>query len=224
MTNYLLPLSAVLIGGLIMALWKPSQLKSIKLLLAFSGAFLLSITVFELLPNVYQNQDAPIGYWIMGGMLLQLILEYMSKGAEHGHIHFDESTSFPWAVWFSLCLHSFIEGVPIHHQEHMVWGIFFHKLPIPMLLSFYLMKSNQHFLKSMLLFLLFALATPLGSYLTSQTKILSDSFTELSALVAGMFLHVSTTILFESSEGHSFNASKIGAIILGICIAGLLIH
>jgi hypothetical protein len=38
-------------------------------------------------------------------------------------------------------------------------------------------------------------------------------------MVIGVFLHISTTILFESSEGHKFNLNKILAIIVAITIA-----
>ena len=39
------------------------------------------------------------------------------------------------------------------------------------------------------------------------------------AIVIGIFLHISTTILFESSEGHKFSSQKILAIIVGSVIA-----
>jgi len=37
--------------------------------------------------------------------------------------------------------------------------------------------------------------------------------------VIGIFLHVSTTILFEASKNHSFNATKLAVVIAGILIA-----
>ena len=55
MNNYILPIAAVVLGGLSILIWKPKELRSVKQLLAFSGAFLLSITVLEMLPNVYKS-------------------------------------------------------------------------------------------------------------------------------------------------------------------------
>ena len=81
MNNYILPIAAVFLGGLSILIWKPKEICSIKLLLAFSGAFLLSITVLEMLPNVYQSNGVVVGYWVMGGIVLQLLLESISKGA-----------------------------------------------------------------------------------------------------------------------------------------------
>jgi hypothetical protein len=39
------------------------------------------------------------------------------------------------------------------------------------------------------------------------------------AVVIGIFLHISTTILFESSENHRFNLQKFVVIILGTLMA-----
>ena len=141
MNNYILPIAAVVFGGLSILIWKPKELRSVKLLLAFSGSFLLSITVLEMLPNVYQSHGVVVGYWVLGGLVLQLFLESISKGAEHGHIHINQSSSLPWAIWISLCFHSILEVIPMRYNEHMAVGVFLHKLPIAMLLSFF---SNNH--------------------------------------------------------------------------------
>jgi len=42
---------------------------------------------------------------------------------------------------------------------------------------------------------------------------------ELNAISIGIFLHVSTTILFESSKDHKFNLAKLSTIIAAIVIA-----
>ncbi|MGB3143837.1 MAG: ZIP family metal transporter, partial [Maribacter sp.] len=46
--------------------------------------------------------------------------------------------------------------------------------------------------------------------------------TYLNALVIGVFLHISTVILFESSEGHKFNLRKLLVIVFGVVIAYFL--
>ena len=51
--------------------------------------------------------------------------------------------------------------------------------------------------------------TPLGLYsghLFSQMAIYSN---EIMAIVIGIFLHISTTILFESSEDHKFEIKLV---------------
>jgi fucose permease len=46
------------------------------------------------------------------------------------------------------------------------------------------------------------------------------------AVVIGIFMHIATTILFESSESHRFNLAKGLAILLGIGlgVGSVLLH
>jgi hypothetical protein len=39
----------------------------------------------------------------------------------------------------------------------------------------------------------------------------------------GMFLHISTTIIFETSENHKFNLAKLTAILLGVGLSFCII-
>ena len=73
--NYLLPLLSVLLGYILALIIKPKDKTKLKLLLAFSGSFLLSITVMHLLPEVYENNNQSVGIYIMLGILFQIILE-----------------------------------------------------------------------------------------------------------------------------------------------------
>ena len=76
---YLLPFLAVMLSYGIMAFFSGLRLRSFRLLLAFSGAFLLSLTVFELLPEVYEAQMGKgIGLFILIGIVLQILLEFLS--------------------------------------------------------------------------------------------------------------------------------------------------
>ena len=221
MISYLLPLLAVVIGVTIALLTK--KLKSIytKLLLSFSGAFLLALTLFDLLPEVYHHIDAKLtGLYIMCGILLQIILEFFSKGAEHGHVHVhQEDNEFPWLLFISLCIHSFLEGFPIHQHNDMVYGVLIHKIPIAILITAFLLQSNYSKLQVVSFLVVFAAMTPLGTYISNHSSVMVNYVDVINAFVIGIFLHISTTILFESGEGHKFNLSKLLAICLGILIA-----
>ncbi|MFD2824723.1 ZIP family metal transporter [Lacinutrix iliipiscaria] len=220
MHNIILPILSVLLGFLIVVILKPSQRKNLKLLLAFSGAFLLSITVFSFLPEVYQSKNKSIGLFIMIGILLQIILEFFSKGAEHGHVHIDKSSSiFPWLLFVSLSIHSVLEGIPMHTHENLIYGIIIHKLPVAIILSTYFLASELPKIKIAFFLILFALMTPLGVILSQEFGFIEEYYFEISALVIGIFLHISTTILFESSEGHKFNITKLLIITSAIAIA-----
>ena len=218
---YLLPILAVAFGFAFVVLFNPTVKSNLKLLLAFSGAFLLSITVFELIPHLYeQNSGKMIGLFIMLGILLQIFLEFFSKGAEHGHVHVRKNnTVFPWVLFVSLSIHAILEGFPIHGNENLLYGIIIHKMPIAIILTSFFFASSLSNVKTIIFLTLFALMTPLGSYLSENVPFLTDYYTQISALVVGIFLHISTTILFESSEGHKFNFTKLIVIIAAVGIA-----
>ncbi|MGC1473295.1 MAG: ZIP family metal transporter [Psychroserpens sp.] len=224
MQSYLLPILAVGIGIGLAFLTKYKKSSYTKLLLSFSGAFLLALTLFDLLPEVYDHLEAKTtGLFIMSGILLQIILEFFSKGAEHGHIHIQKTDSaFPWMLFISLCLHSFLEGFPIHDHNDMVYGVLIHKIPIATLISAFLIQSNFTRTQIASFLLVFTIMTPLGTFISNASEISTDYIIRINAIVIGIFFHISTTILFESSEGHKFNLSKLIAIILGVGIAFII--
>lgn len=222
MLAILLPILAVLLGLTLALLFKPAVNNGIKLLLSFSGSFLLSVIIFEFLPEVYIEGYSNIGIFIMAGLLVQLLLEFGSKGAEHGHIHHKSGSDFPILLFISLCLHSIIEGFPLAENPELLYGVIVHKVPIAVIISAFLLSSQMSVLKIVIFLALFALMTPFGVLLISQLEFLENYTQQVNAFVVGVLLHVSTTILFESSKNHQFNASKFAVIIIGILIAYFL--
>ncbi len=221
--NYILPLLSVLLGYGIALLLKPKAKQNLKLLLAFSGSFLLSLTVMHLLPEVYESHDHSIGIFIMVGILFQIILEFFSKGAEHGHVHgHDKITQMPWLLFISLCLHALLEGFPVGHHHDLAIGIAIHHLPIAIILTTFFLNAELNKVALFFFMLAFAVMTPLGTFLSDGFPLLNDYYTEITAIVIGILFHISSTIIFESSEGHKFNIAKISMIILGIILAYFL--
>ncbi len=47
---------------------------------------------------------------------------------------------------------------------------------------------------------------------------LQHYFNRIMGIVIGIFLHISTTILFESTEDHKFNLKKLLVVLAGISI------
>lgn len=220
---YILPLLSVVIGLIISLFLKPNSSQAFQLLLSFSGAYLLSVTVFELLPEVYGSGGEGVGIFIMLGLLLQIVLEFVSKGVEHGHMHLDKNTNkFPLLLLISLSIHSLLEGFPLEHSDHLLHGVVIHKIPVAAILAAFLLNSNVGKPKALLFLAIFGIMTPLGSWLQANFTVLDEYGSYINAVVIGIFLHVSTTILFEASKNHSFNASKLGVIIFGILLAYLL--
>lgn len=225
---------SVIIGGLLVDLLKKSA--NIKLLLSFSGGFLLTIIFTHILPESYHEMKNT-GYFILVGFFLQLILEYFSKGAEHGHthVHKDVASHFPIAIFISLALHAFIEAIPLNHHhgvahhghDHnmmdLYWGVFLHKIPVAVALKTILDASGVTRVRGWIYMMIFALTAPMG--LLFGTWVLMAFDTSLSWLLAvaiGMFFHVSTTIIFESSEGHKVNVLKLIAIVAGFGVGFLI--
>lgn len=221
--NYLLPLLSVLIGYLIALLLKPKAKQNLKLLLAFSGSFLLSLTVMHLLPDVYESDSKSVGIFIMCGILFQIILEFFSKGAEHGHVHgHDKITQMPWLLFISLCIHALLEGFPVGRHHDLAYGIAIHHLPIAIILTTFFLNAQLNKAALFIFMVTFAVMTPLGTLVSDSFPILNQYYTQITAVVIGILFHISSTIIFESSEGHKFNIAKVSMIILGIVLASFL--
>ncbi|GGC95702.1 hypothetical protein GCM10011508_23630 [Flavobacterium lutivivi] len=222
--NYILPLLSVIFGYLIAVVIKPKSKANLKLLLAFSGSFLLSITVMNLLPEIYHSHQKAgrlnIGMFIMIGILFQIILEFFSKGAEHGHVHgHGKINSMPWLLFISLCVHAFLEGFPVGHHHDLAYGIAIHHLPIAIILTTFFLNAELNKTALFFFMIAFAFMTPLGTFVSDNVPYISQYYTEITAIVIGILFHISSTIIFESSEGHKFNIAKISMIILGILLA-----
>ena len=228
-------ISSVLLGGFIVDKFDSiNNHKTSKLFLAFSGGFLLSISFIDFIPHLYENSSNNIGYYILCGFMIQLVLEYFSKGIEHGHKQIEKTKIFPLAIFISLCLHSILEGIPlgtetlhtdIHHHhknsQNLFLGIVFHQVPVSIALMSILKSSNLSKSKSWIYLFCFAITTPLGMllglYLPESVFVFNESI--VLAIVVGIFLHISTTIIFETNENHKFNFIKLITILLGFLLA-----
>lgn len=203
--------------------------KNLKLILSFSGAYLFAISVLHLIPEIYSSHTENIGIFILIGFFAQILLEFFSEGIEHGHIHVHKHDHgkhiFPYAMMIGLSIHSFLEGMPLANlatdsHSPLLTGIIMHNIPIAMALMTMLLQSHISKQRAIMWLIVFALITPLGtftSYAIGENMIgnFSVYFDRIMAVVVGIFLHISTTILFESSENHRFNLFKFMVILLG---------
>ncbi len=204
----------------------------LKFITIFSGAFLFGLAFLHILPEIFSESTQPyqIGFWILGGFFIQLLLEFMSKGIEHGHAHL-HSAKMPFALLFALAVHAILETTPLHVGDHghshdhghnnLFWGIMLHKVPVSLVLAGLLseLKSSKNI--GLLLFIGFGLCGPIGYYAGQYIPLLQEFHVELLALVLGLLLHISTTILYESTSSHKFNGFKLLAVCVGFYIAYL---
>ena len=106
-----------------------------KRLLVLSAGFLIAVCVVEVFPQIYNSGNENIGLWVIIGVVLQMVLEGMTKGFEHGHLHYEKCNIPPIGLWVGMFIHAFIEGIPLvgmHLDSPYLLGILVHNLPIPL--------------------------------------------------------------------------------------------
>ncbi len=215
-------------GGMAVFLFRGDNRKMLKLILSFSGAFLFGITVLHLIPDAYHGNDNYVGVFILIGFLFQIVLEQFSEGIEHGHMHkpSHEHIAFPLGILVSLCIHAFLEGMPLAegNQNQLVYGIALHHVPAAFALATVLLANKQTKGKTIFFVVLFAIMAPAGYFFSDELSAggignLQKYYGRIMGIVIGIFLHISTTILFESSTDHKFNLRKMVAVLLGVGIA-----
>lgn len=199
------------------------------LLLAFSGSYLISVSVLHLLPEIYHGHNHNIGLVIMLGFLFQVTLDFFSKGIEHGHGHTEDFKKgiIPFSALAGLFLHAFFEGLPLggdwsNDDNHsFLIAIVFHKIPISIVLYFLLKELKIKSSMFWSLLILFALMAPFGGWMGTVLPMNEEFQNYTMAFVIGIFFHVSTTILYETSKDHKFNIIKLSVVVLGLALAYL---
>jgi zinc transporter ZupT len=220
--------------------------RQLPLLLAFGGAFLLGLCFLHLLPEAFAA-NGHAGLWVIGGFLVQIALEYLSKGMEHGHVH---GSRFGAVAFASLCLHAFIEAMPFgldevasaahdhshdhaghhHHHDHggggrsLLFGIGLHKLPVAIALMTILRATVTSRMRRWTWVLVFALTPVAGILLAGRLPQDATTFGALNGILVGILLHIATTILFETADGHEFNARKFLTVLLGLGLSLFTTH
>lgn len=236
MIFYFLGLILSLLAGIWFITNPPVNRTWIYLFLSAGGAFLMTIIFTHILPELFEEIPESAGYFLLAGFLIQIILENYSKGIEHGHSHASGDSKILFISYLALCIHALIEGMPMASalfssasafSDQLTIGIMMHKIPVAITLSILLAKSGKSKTTSIIWLIGFISCTILGS---SIQYFIGEKFGESAAelmfmslgLTVGILLHVSTTILFESSDQHSLSPKRIAVIIAGITI-GLLI-
>jgi zinc and cadmium transporter len=224
--DYFVLLSSIVLGACSVFWLKLDQPRHLKPLNAFVGAYLLSLTFLHLLPELYVTTHTPtwvIGVLILAGFYVQVALEGVSQGIEHGHAH-AEGTKFPAGILAGLCIHAFIEAMALGRADSyhdpktrrlLLWSIVVHNYPVSIALLGMLLHSGLRRGVALAGLGLFAIMAPLGLLVSGNVEFLARHSPELMAIVIGIFMHIATTILFESEEGHQLHHRKLAAVIIG---------
>lgn len=236
LTYLILILAATIGGGMIPMLFKRVHPSLPIYLLAFTGAFLFGITIMHLLPEVYHELGHSAGVYIVLGFFLQVFLQQLSHGMEHGHTHLPAAADHHHHVavlplLIGLSIHAFMEGIPLGFRYEdqsalpsLMLGVMAHKVPEALTLITVMLHAHQSKTQLWRILIIFSLITPLSAILAAQLgrefEVVTNSLVYLVALVVGAFLHISTTIFYESgTKHHELSRQKVLAIAAGIALA-----
>jgi zinc and cadmium transporter len=196
--DYLILVSSIVLGALTVFGLKLHQPKHVKLLNSFTGAFLLSLTLLHLLPELYRfpegkpgNEALLLGALMLGGFFVQLALDYISMGVEHGHSHHLHGHA-PYGVVAGLCMHALVEGMglgtaatyyDLESRKLLLWSIVVHNYPVSIALLGMLLGWGMKRSRGLAWLGLFAAMGPLGMALSGNIPLLAHHSRELMAIV-----------------------------------------
>ena len=232
--------------------------KALDYITVFGGAFLFASCFINLVPHMFLGDDPhrfvtpgihfKIAAAVMLGFLIQLLLEQLTKGAEHGHNHcpcceeeheaeehhhehhphaghcHNASIHPVTGLIIGLSIHAFLEGMPMIDldgdiHQGLLYGIVLHNIPIALVLVGLFMHNGYGFWKSLMLLSIFAVMTPLGSL--CNLYLMPDNEVLQSLLmgvVVGILLHVSVSILFDHDH-NNFSWAKFALILVAFIAA-----
>lgn len=223
-----------LVGGSLPLWFRKLDDDGMEYLLAFSGAFLLSMTLLHLLPETFEELGSKAGILLLVGFFIQLFIQRFTHGIEHGHTHVhshDGHKHIPVAsIMFGLSVHAFMEGLPLGFNYRMettepalYLAIGAHKLPEAILVTSLMLEAGRSKKNTVINLILFSLITPASGFIANKLgtsfHFIAELVISLIPIVAGAFIHISTTIFFESgTKHHMLTRKKILAILSGVLI------
>jgi zinc and cadmium transporter len=232
--DYLILLSSIAFGAATVFWLRLTDPKRVKVLNAFTGAYLIALVMLHLLPDLYEPEPGVtlrpllIGGFILFGFFLQIAMDSISMGIEHGHAH-ELHGRMAYGILAGLCIHAFVEALalgrsPEHQTAHdlaahhfLLVSIVVHNYPISIALLGMLLQSGMKKTSALACLGLFAIMAPIGMFVSTHTGLAVYSH-YLMAIVIGIFMHISTTILFESEDHHKFPVGKMVAVIVGLAL------
>ena len=261
-TTIILSYALIIVGILIWSALIPGSRhvgsKTMNYITIFGGAFLFASCFINLVPHIFLGEEPyrfvtpglhfKVAAAVMVGFLIQLLLEQLTKGAEHGHNHcpcceeqqeaiehHHEHLEHPGhchnndihpiaGLMIGLCIHAFLEGMPMVDldgdiHQGLLYGIVLHNIPIALVLISLFMSNRFSFGKSFALLTLFAVMTPLGSLCNLYLIPENEVLQSLiMGVVVGILLHVAVSILFDHDH-NTFSFAKLLVIIAAFAAA-----
>lgn len=231
--SYLLIFGGIVIWCLLLPSGKKVPHSIVEGITTFGGAFLLASCFINLVPHMYASgfytpdTHIKLGMAVLIGFIIQMLLEWLTSGVEHGHnhcqeCHDDDATEDHHSehqqhhfhpitgLLVGLSIHAFLEGMPLvdsdgQLHQSLLYGIVLHNIPLALVLITLFIHNGFSTAKSIALLSLFAIMTPLGSLcnlLLLPPNETLQSF--IMGIVIGILLHVSVSILFDRETNNKW--------------------
>ena len=261
-TTVILAYALIIVGILVWVALIPGRRhvspKAMNYITIFGGAFLFASCFINLVPHMFLGDEPyrfvtsgihfKIAAAVMLGFLIQLLLEQLTKGAEHGHNHcpcceeekeaeehhhehhshsghcHNDSVHPVAGLIIGLSIHAFLEGMPMIDldgdiHQGLLYGIVLHNIPIALVLIGLFMHNGYGFWRSFALLAIFAVMTPLGSLCNLYLMPDNEILQSLlMGVVVGILLHVSVSILFDHDH-NNFSCAKFALILIAFTAA-----
>lgn len=261
-TTIILSYALIIVGILVWAALIPGgrhvSPKAMNYITIFGGAFLFASCFINLVPHMFLGDEPyrfvtpgihfKVASAVMVGFLIQIVLEQLTKGAEHGHNHcpcceeeqeahehhhehqhhpghcHNTSVHPVTGLIIGLSIHAFLEGMPMVDtdgdiHQGLLYGIVLHNIPIALVLIGLFMNNRYGFWKSFGLLALFAIMTPLGSLCNLYLVPENEILqTLIMGVVVGILLHVAVSILFDHDH-NTFTLTKLLIIVVAFVAA-----
>ena len=261
-TTIIIAYALIIVGIIVWSALIPGRRKvssrTMNYITIFGGAFLFASCFINLVPHMFLGDEPyrfvtpglhfKIAAAVMFGFLIQLLLEQLTKGAEHGHNHcpcceeekeaeehhhehhqhdghcHNASIHPVTGLLIGLSIHAFLEGMPMVDldgdiHQGLLYGIVLHNIPIALVLVGLFMHNGYGFWRSLALLAIFAVMTPLGSLCNLYFMPQNEILQSLlMGVVVGILLHVSVSILFDHDH-NNFSWGKLALILVAFVAA-----
>lgn len=198
--------------GLVLYIFDRINRRILNLLIGLGAGSMLAVSLAHILPEALEISENTI-YAFIGGFLLIYIVEELLTPHSHDHAHGDHTHEDPHehyehvalVSWIAIFIHTLFDGLGIRAGFGLsetigytvLIGVAIHQIPVSLSLAAIFRESKIQKKTQLILLVAFALAAPLGFFLSDL--FLSHSSEMITALATafagGSLLYVATADL-----------------------------
>ncbi|MBP9811879.1 ZIP family metal transporter [Candidatus Gracilibacteria bacterium] len=230
----LLILALISATGLLLYFFKKINTTFLNLLIALGAGSMLAVSLVHIFPESFKQTEMAV-YAFLGGFIAIYLVEELLTRHKHDHDHGDHAHEDPHehydhvaiVSFIAIFIHTLLDGVGIRAGMGLsetagyaiLFGVGVHQIPVSLSLAA-LMRESKLERKIQILFVaLFALAAPLGYFLSD---IVLSNVSEITvglaaAFAGGSLLYIATTDLLPVIHSTSKNKYlSVSAFLIGV--------